>query len=72
MSDTVYAQAMDHLSDKKSSQPGEYEFQRHMFRWYLLISSLGPVRMSAWNYGTNEFKYDEGAPEAEVTWFANM
>jgi len=70
--DTIFAQAMDHLSDKKSTQPGEYEFQRNLFQWYLLISSQGPVRMSAWMYGSREFKYDESSPEAEVTWFANM
>ncbi|XP_005099071.2 uncharacterized protein LOC101853557 [Aplysia californica] len=72
LTNTIYAQAMDHMSDKKSSVPGEYEFQRSLFRWYLLISSEGPVRMTAWNYGSDTFKYDESALQVEVTWYANV
>ncbi|XP_059176486.1 uncharacterized protein LOC131956098 [Physella acuta] len=72
LSETVYAQALDHVSDKKARTPDEYELQLQLFSWYLVISSRGQVRMSAWMYGTDSFRYDEGAPEATVTWFANL
>lgn len=72
LTDSVYAQAMDHVSDMKSRVPDEYELQKSIFNWYLLVSSDGPVRMTAWMYGSDTFRYDSGAPEATVTWFANF
>ena len=70
--DTICAQAMDHMSDQKSRIPDEYELQKNLFHWYLTISSEGTVRMTAWNFGEDTFRYDENAPEATVTWFANL
>ncbi|GFN96564.1 hypothetical protein PoB_002307000 [Plakobranchus ocellatus] len=70
--DTIYAQAMDHMSDQKSRVSEEYELQKSLFHWYLTISSEGPVRMTAWNFGIDTLRYDENAPEARVTWFANL
>ncbi|RUS71379.1 hypothetical protein EGW08_020862 [Elysia chlorotica] len=70
--DTIYAQALDHMSDQKSRIPDEYELQKYLFHWYLTISSEGTVRMTAWNFGEDTFRYDENAPEATVTWFANL
>ncbi|XP_070181076.1 uncharacterized protein [Littorina saxatilis] len=68
----VYAQAMNHVSDKKSVTPDEYELQTSAFYWYLMISSEGDVRMSAWYVGKDERQYDERAPSANITWFANF
>ncbi|XP_076442706.1 uncharacterized protein LOC143281385 [Babylonia areolata] len=66
----VYAQAMNHISDKKALQPDEYELQTNAFHWYLMISSEGTVRMSAWYVGKDDRLYDERAPSANITWFA--
>lgn len=71
-SGVVFAQALQHVSDKKTSKPEEYELQPSAFYWYLMISSLGDVRMTAWYVGKNQRLYDERAPSANVTWFANF
>ena len=70
----VYAQALHHVSDMKAKNlvPDEYELQPSAFHWYLMISSEGDVRMSAWYVGKDERQYDERAPSANVTWFANF
>nr|KAG5688527.1 hypothetical protein BaRGS_031311 [Batillaria attramentaria] len=72
LNDVVYAQALNHLSDEKSQVPGEYEVQNKAFFWYLMISSEGTVRMSGWFVGKDEQLYDERAPSANITWFANF
>ncbi|XP_025105961.1 uncharacterized protein LOC112571284 [Pomacea canaliculata] len=71
-SGVVFAQALQHVSDKKTNKPEEYELQPSAFYWYLMISSLGDVRMTAWYVGKNQRLYDERAPSANVTWFANF
>lgn len=69
----VYAQAMSHVSDQKAAtSAAEYELQPKAFHWYLMISSDGDVQMSAWFVGKNERLYDERAPFANITWFANF
>ncbi|KAL8615531.1 hypothetical protein ACOMHN_028194 [Nucella lapillus] len=68
---TVYAQATNHISDKKAATADEYELQRQAFHWYLLISSEGTVRMSAWYVGMDQLLYNKGAPAADITWLAN-
>lgn len=68
----IYAQALDHVSDMKSRVPKEYELQKSIFNWYLLLSSSGDVRMTAFNFGADVFRYDDGAKEAAVTWFTNL
>ncbi|BFZ07244.1 hypothetical protein BsWGS_10283 [Bradybaena similaris] len=72
LTDTIYAQALDHVSDMKSKVLKEYELQKSIFNWYLQVSSKGHVRMTAFNFGTDVFRYDDGAKEAIVTWFANL
>ena len=66
----VYAQAMKHVSDMKTAVPDEYQLQTNAFYWYLMISSDGIVRMSAWYVGKDLRKYDERAPSANITWYA--
>ncbi|KAK6999763.1 hypothetical protein BgiMline_009435, partial [Biomphalaria glabrata] len=72
LTETIYAQALDHLSDVKSKVPYEYELQKSIYYWYLLLSSKGSLRMTAWMYGTDDFRYEEIADEATITWFANF
>ncbi|KAL8615646.1 hypothetical protein ACOMHN_034796 [Nucella lapillus] len=66
----VYAQALNHISDKKTREPGEYELQPKAFHWYLMIGSDGSVLMSAWYVGKNERLYDKRAPAPDITWWA--
>ncbi|XP_076464505.1 uncharacterized protein LOC143296452 [Babylonia areolata] len=68
----VYAQALNHISDRKAVEPDEYELQLKAFHWYLMIDSEGNVRMSAWYVGKNERQYDKRAPAANVSWWANF
>lgn len=68
----VFAQCLRHISDKRSIKANEYEIQLKPFYWFLMISSLGDMAMSAWHVEMREQLYDSVAPEANITWFASF